>query len=187
MHPIYRIRQTWHALTAKPDRLEIDETKAFLTPDQFSLFNQLQFSEQSHSIRIYQQMRQDGIEQPDLLKAALLHDVGKNRCPLHLWDRIIIVLGRRFTPWIFDTISGEEPVGWKRPFVVSRKHAEWGARMAAAAGSSQLTVELINRHEQELKPGESTPTFNHTSELTVEDLLALLQQYDNKIAHNIGN
>lgn len=183
MRVIYRMRQTWAALTAKPDRIELHEVKAYLSPAEYSLFTQLHPSEQSHSISVFHQLRQDGVEQPDLLKAALLHDVGKTRYPLHLWDRILIVLGRKIAPGYSGSISGNDLDGWKRPFVVSKKHAEWGAQMAAGAGASRLTVALINRHQQELLNGELPPANNHSltepSEQSEDQLLALLQKYDN--------
>ena len=39
------------------------------------------------------------------------------------------------------------PDGWRRPFVVQAKHADWGAEMAEAAMSSETTVILIRRHQ----------------------------------------
>jgi putative nucleotidyltransferase with HDIG domain len=183
MRIIYRMRQTWAALTAKPDRIELQEVKEYLSPAEYSLFIQLHPSEQSHSISVFHQLRRDGVEQPDLLKAALLHDVGKTRYPLHLWDRILIVLGRKIAPGLAGSISVNDLNGWKRPLIVSQKHAEWGAEMAAGAGASQLTVALINRHQQELLTEEPPLSYNHSHneppELSEDQLLALLQKYDN--------
>ena len=183
MRIIYRMRQTWAALTAKPDRIELREVKEYLSPAEHSLFIQLHPSEQSHSISVFHQLRQDGVKQPDLLKAALLHDVGKTRYPLHLWERILIVLGRKISPGLAGSVSGKDLDSWKRPFVVSQNHAEWGARMAAGAGASRLTVALINRHQQEILNGEPPPANNHSHtephELSEDQLLALLQKYDN--------
>jgi putative nucleotidyltransferase with HDIG domain len=161
----------------------LEEIEKFLSPPQFSLFEGLHPSEQSHSIAVYRQMRENGVEQPDLLTAALLHDVGKNRYPVQFWDRIAIVIGQGLAPSLVASWGEAEPDSWKRPFVVSQKHAGWGAQMVAAAGASQLTVELINRHQERILPEHIGPTNNqnHTdaSSLTEDQLLALLQQYDN--------
>jgi hypothetical protein len=184
MRLFYRIHQTWSALTAKPEKSDLEEVEDFLPPSQFALFKGLHPSEQSHSIAVYRGLLENGLEQPDLLTAALLHDVGKNRCPVHLWDRIVIVLGEEIVPSLAASWGEAEPDSWKRPFVVSQKHAGWGAQMAAAAGASQLTVDLINRHQEQVPAGNNAATNNHKdthpSKLTEDDLLALLQQYDNK-------
>jgi putative nucleotidyltransferase with HDIG domain len=180
----YRIRQTWDALTAKPENSDLQEVKEFLPPSQFSLFIGLHTSEQSHSIAVYRQLLENGASQPDLLTAALLHDVGKNRYPIHFWDRIFIVLGKGVAPSLIESWGAAEPDSWKRPFVVSQKHAGWGAQMAAAAGATQLTVELINRHQEQILTEDEAPSNNHKitnpPKQTEDQLLALLQLYDNK-------
>ena len=179
----YRIHQAWNALTAKPAESDLEEVKSFLSPTQFSLFSDLHPSEQSHSIGIYHQLLNSGVNHPDLLTAALLHDVGKNRYPLHIWDRIIIVIGRGISPHRVDSWSQGDPDSWKRPFVVSKKHAEWGAQMAADAGASQLTVKLINRHQEQLPARHNSPSQNNSNmegiTYTEDQLLYLLQHFDN--------
>ena len=183
MRVLYRIRRTWTALTAKPEKSDLEEVKNFLTPSQFSLFKGLHPSEQSHSIAVYRQLLENGANQPDLLSAALLHDVGKNRYPIHFWDRIAIVLGNRIAPSLTESWGEAEPESWKRPFVVSQKHAGWGAQMAADAGASQLTIDLIDRHQEQIPNEGEVLSHNHKttspSTFTEDQLLALLQQFDN--------
>lgn len=183
MRAFYRIRQTWSALTAKPEKSDLEEVEKFLSPSQFSLFKGLHPSEQSHSIAVYLQLLENGAKQPDLLAAALLHDVGKNRYPIHFWDKIAIVLGKGLASSLIESWGAAEPESWKRPFVVSQKHAEWGAQMAADAGASQLTVDLINRHQEQIPAEDKAPSNNHKntnpSTQTEDQLLALLQQFDN--------
>ena len=36
--------------------------------------------------------REQGEENPDLLTAALLHDSGKTRTPLRIWERVVVVI-----------------------------------------------------------------------------------------------
>jgi putative nucleotidyltransferase with HDIG domain len=87
---------------------------------------------------------------PDLLVAALLHDVGKNRYPLHVWERILVVIGKALFPGKVGQWGMAQPVGWKRPFVVSENHAAWGAEMTAAAGATPATIEIIRWHQNKL-------------------------------------
>ena len=101
---LYRTRQFWQALGASltlgaslapEDR---DLVQALLTPGQIALFEGMQESEQAHALRVLHALLEQGEEHPDLSVAALLHDVGKSRFPLKLWERILIVLGQAFFP-----------------------------------------------------------------------------------------
>jgi hypothetical protein len=58
----------------------------------------MQESEQAHALRVLHALLEQGEEHPDLSVAALLHDVGKSRFPLKLWERVLIVLGQAFFP-----------------------------------------------------------------------------------------
>lgn len=136
-------------MTAVPDQTGIELAQSILSPPLLALFLELQPSEINHSLEIARSLIASGKTDPDLLAAALLHDVGKSRSPLNLWERAIVVLVKRFFPGTFQRwgASGDRR-GWKRIFVVAEQHPAWGAEMAALAGGSQLTVNLIRRHQE---------------------------------------
>ena len=108
---------------------------------------------------------------PDLLTAALLHDVGKTRVPLSVWERSWVVVGQVIWPKKTAVWGQDAPLGWKRPFVVKAQHPAWGADMAAAAGSSELAVGLIRRHQ------DNVP---ETAVSEMDRLLRHLQWADNQ-------
>ncbi len=163
---LYRSRQLWQAIVAAPNPNTLALAEIALSPTQMALFGRLQTSEQAHSLqvfkRLYDESQQDPTEGlPDLLAAALLHDVGKCRYPLSVGERALIVLAKAAFPnrmevWGSLPMSekeappGEAHFGWKRAFVVASQHPGWGAEMAAAAGSSALTISLIRRHQDPL-------------------------------------
>jgi hypothetical protein len=170
---LYRTRQFWQALGATLAPEDLDLVCEVLTPAQRMLFERLQMSEKVHSLKVLRALLDQGEDQPDLLVAALLHDIGKSRFPLIMLDRILIVLGKTFFPGRVKC-WGSEPVGvlnpsyisdrrglltetffriWRRPFIVAEKHPAWGAEMAAQAGASPLAVDLIRRHQEQLDPG----------------------------------
>ena len=184
MQILYRARQTWNAITGIPKKGDIDQVRKILSPDLMPLFLCLQPGEQAHSFWVYNQLRQSGETNHDLLVAALLHDVGKSLHPLHLWERIVIVLGKTISPQGAKAWGQGEPQGFLRPFVISEKHPVWGADMAAQAGASQLTVSIIRRHlePQNINPNEQSgenPGVT-TNQLMERQLLHRLQRADNK-------
>jgi putative nucleotidyltransferase with HDIG domain len=170
----YRAHQFFQALTARPSPEDLEKVENVLSPALLKLFFQLQASEQSHSIEVFQKLREENEKNDDLLVAALLHDIGKSCHPLSLWERIIIVLGKTMFPEKVSEWGRAEISGWKRPFVVAEQHAEWGAEMAKNAGASEMTVMLIRRHQDQIKD-----TLAEKLSLE-EELLYRLQIMDNE-------
>ena len=173
MRIFYRARQFWLALTAVPKPEDLALAQEVLSPALMRLFLSLQPSEQAHSLWIYRQLRSylaacDREVPPDLLAAALLHDVGKSCHPLRLWERVEVVLGKAFFPAAVKGWGTGSPSGWKRAFVVAEQHPAWGADLAQQAGATPLAVALIRRHQENLaKPVSSE-----------DEWLALLQRFD---------
>jgi hypothetical protein len=168
----YRVCQFWRALTAAPAAEDLERASQALSPQLMALFLNQTASEQVHSLNVFFQLWDQGERSLDLLSAALLHDIGKTRCPLRVWERAVAVIGQALAPRQIEIWGRAEPRGWKRPFVVARRHAAWGAELAAAGGASPLTVELIRRHHdsaaESLLPSadrllQQLQIFDHTS------------------------
>ncbi len=157
MRPCYRARQFWQALAVRPTPGGMAKAEAVLSTSQLVLFHGMQPSEQAHALNMLEALHSQGEIDPDLLVAALLHDAGKQRCPLNLWERVAIVLVQAASPALARYL-GEQPgdrcTGWRKPFSVAAKHAEWGAELALQAGISPLGAALIRRHQQSA-PAES--------------------------------
>jgi hypothetical protein len=174
---LYRTRQFWQAISTRSSQVDIELVSSILSPSQLELFQQMQASEQTHSQRVLRELIINGETNTDLQIAALLHDVGKIRAPLRLWERVMLVLVKSICPACVkrwgQLRNGETPsgLGWRRAFVVSVQHPRWGAELADQCGSSWLTVELIGRHQEQLV----------LSGNSMEDsLLRKLQAVDNK-------
>jgi hypothetical protein len=175
---IYRVRQFWHALTEVPAQEDLLQARQVLSPALMALFLRLQPGEQAHSLWIYCQLLQQDQEDQDLLVAALLHDVGKIRHPLRLWERVVIVLGKTWFPERIKAWGRAAPYGWRRSFVVAEQHPAWGAELAAQAGASPMAATLIRRHQDVLDPDAMTSLGERAS---LEDrLLSRLQSLDNE-------
>jgi hypothetical protein len=174
---LYRARQFWHALSASPTTEDLVLARSVLTPAQMTAFSRLQSNEQYHAITMLRKLKAQGETHPDLQVAALLHDIGKSQVKLQPWERALIVLveaiaPRRVDRWGTDGQSAQQqrPRGWRRSFIVARRHAEWGARIAHEAGVSLLAEALIRRHQE--SPSGSPQSLE-------DRLLQKLQSADN--------
>lgn len=147
----YRLRQLWSNLTAGPldDAARLKVAELLSTAEQ-ELFHRFSYADQWHSYRVLRALHNAGYNHPDLLVAALLHDIGKTLYPMNAWDRTLIVVGEALLPKR-AAIWGQGSVdSWRRPFVVRAMHPAWGAAMARDAGSRTEVVELILRHQDEI-------------------------------------
>jgi hypothetical protein len=143
----YRSRQFRRVLRSPKAPLSDSILQPFLSPPQILLFRRMHFFEQAHSFQVLQSLRLAGHTDPDLLAAALLHDVGKILAPLSLMGRVIVVIGKHFFPKAAERWGDGEPHGLRRPFMTAYQHPAWGADLAFAAGASPRTCELIRRHQ----------------------------------------
>lgn len=153
---VYRLAQLRAILSAGP--LSDDarrEVAGQLTLPEQELFYRYTHADQWHAIRVLHCLRDAGYNHPDLLAAALLHDVGKSRCPLSAWDRTVIVAGEALVPRRVKQWGLGSGDSWRRPFVARARHPEWGAEMATAAGSRPAVIELIRRHQDKLDVAQS--------------------------------
>lgn len=171
----YRSRQLMQAIRPHASQEDIELVASILNPSQIRLFQQMQASERAHSLRVLHALLSQEESHIDLHTAALLHDVGKIRAPLRLWERILIVILKAICPecvrrWGRTSIEG---LGWRRPFIIAEQHPRWGAELAAECGTSSLAVAIIARHQESFIP-------SHDSEISLEDNLILkLQSVDN--------
>ena len=169
----YRIRQFWLAWHTQPlTEEELAPARSVLTAKQMDLFSRLQPSEQIHAIRVLQTVQRQGENDPDLQTAALLHDIGKARAPLKIWERVVIVLGKAFFPNHVKSWGLGTPSGWRRPFVISEQHPAWGGEMAFEADTSPFAISLIQEHQSIEKKPFKTSYQNH--------LLRILQHADHQ-------
>ncbi len=164
----YRIWQFGRLISARMPSESLAEVKQVLPPPLFELFILMRPSDQFHSYCVHKMLIERGHTNPDLLFAALLHDVGKAKMPLMIWERVLIVLGFKFFRDHAIQLGRRQPSPLTRSFVAAVQHPAWGADMVNAAGGSPVLVELIKRHQDKI-----------TLQDSLTDLLRDLQLADN--------
>ena len=178
---LYRIQQFWLALNSRPKEGDLLQASLILGPRLYALFQQMDASEQAHSLQVLRRVQAQKFTDHNLLVAALLHDCGKSRRPLHLWERIWIVMAKTIIPAQAKTWGSQPAVAlketpfWRQPLIVAAQHAHWGAEMAELAGATQLSAALIRRHQDHF-PVQSFSKSNNLE----DSLLAALQAADNQ-------
>lgn len=166
---LYRVRQFFQSILLKPAPQDLQIAYSHLPDALIPLFERMSPADQVHSIRVCQSLFNQGHDNPDLLVAALLHDVGKSLVRPTVWERVLVVLANRIAPGQVLKWGEAEAKGWKRAFVIACKHPEWGAEFVAEHGGSATAVKLIRNHQ-------ATGKQSQDNELSAQ--LALLQSAD---------
>jgi hypothetical protein len=116
----------------------------WLSLEQRVLFDGMAVADQRHGLDVVADLEARGATETDLLVAGLLHDCGKGR-RIRLVHRVAWSLGSRYGAWIWR-LSSLLPT-FHTGLAVLRDHARRSAELAAAAGCSARTVELISNQE----------------------------------------
>ncbi|MHB1131697.1 MAG: HD domain-containing protein [Chloroflexota bacterium] len=147
MGVLYRVRQFTAALRGASHQTSALPLETLLTPAELRLLLDLPGAYRDHAERVYRRLREQGRSDEDLLKAALLHDVGKATARIRLPHRVLGVLLRNLALPLLLWLAREAPAtSWRYPFYVQRHHAGIGARLVAAAGASPRVVALVAKH-----------------------------------------
>lgn len=143
-----------------------------LAPAERALFWQMAPSDQRHAVAVSMKAaamaRTMGLDERErllLLRAGLLHDIGKARGEIGLVARAWVVIVRALAPALAsqwsrrarEELLGGGPASFgvrmRRAFYIDEVHPLRGAAMAAWWGVEGDVVELIRRHHQ--RPGDS--------------------------------
>ncbi|HEY6014692.1 MAG TPA: hypothetical protein VIU37_11815 [Candidatus Limnocylindrales bacterium] len=122
---------------------ERSELAAWISPRQLALFESMHPADRRHGLDVVASLRAAGVVSDDALIAGLLHDAGKGRTGV--WPRVAYSLGDRYGRWVWRIVAIVP--GFGPALERLRTHAERSAELAAAAGCSPRTVELIRNQE----------------------------------------
>lgn len=149
-----RVKQFYINLTDKMSKDDYKYVKEIISKDEFNLFNKLLKSEQKHSVRIAKCIENaidnNLVEDKEiinnknlLIKAALLHDIGKSRKTINVIDKSIIVILNKLTK------------GNLRNFKKSKKvqcyynHSEYSYDILKDINNDEKLLDIIRYHHNE--------------------------------------
>lgn len=139
-----RIRQFYNYMTAivdAEDKIYLDKC---LNIDERNLFYKLSVHEQKHSINVAKDVEsicdKNLMNSNDLVKAALMHDIGKLKTKMNIIEKSIIV--------ILDNISGGRIKRFTniQKIYVYYNHANDGAKILEELNEDSRILYLIRNH-----------------------------------------
>ncbi len=116
-----------------------------LPPNEFRLYLNMDPRDRQHACEVARTLRERHPGASDeLVRAALLHDVGKAGRPYRLLERILVHLVP--AP---DTAAEPRRSGLAGALQMKRHHPAYGAAMIRAAGGSERVARLVAHHPDE--------------------------------------
>lgn len=156
-----RIFSGWIPKMNKEEQKIIDD---YLDDAGKFLFSQMSKVDQHHSLAVAQTILTEaaylrGVKIKALIKAALLHDIGKVEGDFTFISRLVVGMIRRFNPTLRGKLAITHPhTGWdkvKYGCYVDLVHPARGAHMAKIFGIEPAVVELIRHHHDPPREGQS--------------------------------
>ena len=143
-----KARQFRSHLGARVSAAERAALATWLSPAQLGLFDTMHVADQRHGLDVTGSLRGDGVSDPGVLLAGLLHDAGKG--DVGVWPRVAYSLGQAYGAWIWRLASVVP--GFGSDLARLRDHAATSASLAAGAGCPPRTVALIGEQDAPRDP-----------------------------------
>ncbi len=149
-----RLRQFLFALTDRVSFAETVQVRKLLDKDEAKLFFAMSVIDQKHCLRVCRtavkilDASNICLDKPLLIKAALLHDIGKEPSGTVLWDKVICVLVAGFLPEYARARASEKADrgSLSRLLYVYFNHAAMGAQKLRALGADWRLALLVEQH-----------------------------------------
>lgn len=143
-----RVRQFRSHIRARVAPEERAGLVDWLTPQQLALFDSMHVADRRHGLDVVATLRSEGVTHGDVLLAGLLHDCAKGETGV--WPRVAYALGQGYGQWVVRVARLVPPM--RAPLERLRLHATASAELAATAGCSARTVELIRHQDAPIDP-----------------------------------
>lgn len=160
---VYRVKQFFKGAFAWARKADYELLDEYLNQSEKRLFWELPCHERHHALDTAEFIRCNAADRPDkeaLIKAALLHDIGKVGSGMGIFKKSTLVLIDKFLPELSRMLSTRINM-----FNIYYNHPEIGAEMLEGIGEDKYVVELVRYH--------------HSSKAADTDGMEILKKADN--------
>jgi putative nucleotidyltransferase with HDIG domain len=143
---IYRVKQFYWGITSRIQKEDKEFINIYLNKHELKLFNNLGKNEQVHSIRTAKDVKdliEDKRDEYKLIRAALLHDIGKIEKSLNVIDKSVLVMLHKFTKGKLKKFIGIKKID------VYYNHAEKGYNILKQYLDDERVLYLVRNHHNE--------------------------------------
>ncbi len=99
-------------------------------------------ADRRHALDVTERLMAAGVDDRDVLTAALLHDAGKGH-RMRLWHRVGGVLLQAIAPAVLRRLAEPVSASWRYGFHLYLHHPQLSAELATAAGVSGRAADFI--------------------------------------------
>lgn len=154
MRQTKRVKQFIRGLFARVTKNDYTFIADYLTPDELELFKLLSRYDQKHGVNVGRYLAAHGAGLP-LIRAGLLHDIGKTRCPeLTLIRRSVCVAMEAYRPTEADVLAAKGKGKLPRALYIHKNHPELGAKILEDLDADPYLVSLVRFHQNGDAPVE---------------------------------
>lgn len=139
---MHRVGQLVAHVRARVEPSEERFAAGVLDPAALELFRAMPVADRRHGLDVAERLVAAGIDDADLLGAALLHDAAKGH-RMRLWHRVAGVLLESVAPSVLRRLADPDPASWRHPFHLYLHHEPMSAELALAAGCSPRLAGFI--------------------------------------------
>jgi putative nucleotidyltransferase with HDIG domain len=152
----YRVAQFIRHLHWRGNQETDAALSALLSSTEWELVQKLSPADRRHALSIHSTLTRQGHDDPDLLKAALLHDIGKvdTSGRVTIVHRVTKVLLAVVAPPLLDHLMRDGGGMLRHGLYLAHNHPEIGARKAKDAGASERLCWLIANHHDGTIPDD---------------------------------
>ncbi|WP_258876464.1 HDIG domain-containing metalloprotein [Clostridium sp. CM028] len=144
MMSLYRVKQFYRSMVSKINDEDLEFLKMHLETYELQLLNQLPTYEQKHCINVARDVKltcnQRKLESNDLIKVALLHDIGKIYNSMNPIDKAIMVIIHKVTNGKIRTYKKNKNVN------IYYNHGDIGYSLLRKYGYNDRILFLVKNH-----------------------------------------
>ncbi len=139
---MHRVAQLVSHLTARVAPGEETLVHRILPPSAWPLFDAMPVADRRHGLDVVNRLLAAGVDDGELLAAALVHDGAKGH-RLRLWHRVAGVVLEAVGPRLLARLATPDPGSRGYPWYLYLHHGELSAALARASGLSERTAAFI--------------------------------------------